>query len=50
VNFTMLPAPPKGVQAAVWRDLNQLGKAPSTAPIPYAPGNPGTPPIGVIGG
>jgi hypothetical protein len=50
VNFTMLPKPPKATATAVWKDLQQLGKAPSTAPIPYAPGQTGTPPIGVIGG
>lgn len=44
VNFTMLPGPSQNVQSAVWKDLHKLGKAPSTAPIPYL--NPPPPVIG----
>lgn len=43
VSFTMLPNPPKSIQAAVWKDLQRLGKQPSTAPLPYTGG--GQPPI-----
>lgn len=44
VNFTMLPPPAQSTQTAVWKDLNQLGQTPSTAPIPIAPGAP-VPPV-----
>ncbi len=40
VNFTMLPDPPKASTTAVWKDLNKLGTAPSTVPVPYSPGAP----------
>ena len=40
VTFTMLPPPASTIQSAVWRDLQLLGKLPSTAPIPIATGAP----------
>jgi hypothetical protein len=50
VNFTMLPNPPKGDQAAVWRDRYKLGKNPSTAPVPRPGGwTPPPTPIGWTG-
>lgn len=44
VSFTMLPNPPQSAETAVWRDLNKLGLAPSTAPVPLL--NPPPPVIG----
>lgn len=38
VNFTMMGNPSVQDTAAVWRDVQKLGLAPSTSPIPYAPG------------
>lgn len=48
VNFTMLPTPPTATAQAVWKDLQTLGSAPYTVPIPYAPGY--TPPTSGNGG
>jgi hypothetical protein len=42
--FASVPDPPASTQTAVWKDLNQLGRFPSTAPIPIAPGAP-VPPV-----
>lgn len=38
VNFTMMANPSVPDTMAVWRDSQKLGLAPSTSPIPYAPG------------
>jgi len=38
VSFTMLPTPTQKTSQGVWRDLQQLGKAPYTVQTPYAPG------------
>lgn len=46
VTFTMLPSAPKGVAAAVWRDVQKLGQTYTTRP--YAPGyNPQPSPVNV---
>lgn len=46
ITFTMLPKPPSGTQTAVWKDLQQLGKAPYAVQTPIAiPGVTATTPI-----
>ena len=46
ITFTMLPKPPAGTQSAVWKDLQQLGKAQYTVATPIAiPGVTATTPV-----